>query len=236
MRDVVFLVADATMQQTLQGFFGRKEFHRSVCCSAFEIDARLNHDVFVASGDNDSGLYARPDELLRPHHSTHRRAVIMLDADWDGSPGAADILSGVSTRVARVWRPEDMAVIVLEPEIEAWFWQPDNPHVATAMNYRGERHYREVLTSAGYWPDDHPKPPRPKEALEYMRRTYRTDFSPPSCAVPPSTSPSVAAATRRSEHCVTRCAVGFRRRADENRRRTRRRTRNGAENCRCPRA
>lgn len=178
MRDVVFVVADATMQQTLQGFFGRREFHRSVGCGPFVIDARANRDVFVAAGQNDPGLYARADELLRPHCTTHRRAVVMLDADWDGSPGAAGILSQVSTLVTRVWPAEDVAVIVPEPEVEAWFWQPDSPHVKAAMNYRGERPYREVLAMAGHWPDGRPKPPRPKEALEYMRRVYRTDLSP----------------------------------------------------------
>lgn len=178
MREVVFVVADATMQQTLQGFLGRRECHRSLSCGAFEVDARPNRDVFVAAGQNDPGLYARADELLRPHRTTHRRAVVMLDADWDGSPGAFAIHRDVSALVTRVWAPDDVAVVVLEPEIEAWFWHPDNPHVTTAMNYRGTRPYREVLAAAGYWPDDLLKPPRPKEALEYMRRAYRTDLSP----------------------------------------------------------
>jgi hypothetical protein len=178
MGDVVFVVADQTMQQTLQGFFGREQVHLGIGCGKFTIDARANRDVFVAAGQNDPGLYRRADELLRPHLSTHLRAMVMLDADWDGSPGAAAIHRDVSARVARVWPPEDVAVIVPDPEIEAWFWQPDSPHVATAMNYRGERPYREVLARAGHWPDDRAKPPRPKEALEYMRRDYRTDLSP----------------------------------------------------------
>lgn len=177
-RDLVFLVADATMQQTLLGFLGRAQFHRSLGCGEFSIDARANRDVFVAAGQNDPGLYANADELLRPHATTHHRAVVMLDADWDGSPGAAAIRDDVTALVARVWSPADVAVIVLDPEIETWFWQPDSPHVATAMNYRGQRQYREVLAAAGYWPNGHPKPPRPKEALYYMRRVHRTDFSP----------------------------------------------------------
>ncbi|MGH3993987.1 MAG: hypothetical protein ACRDSN_16200, partial [Pseudonocardiaceae bacterium] len=58
-RELVFVVADMTMQQTLLGFFGRPQFHRSLRCGAFPIDARLNRDVFVAAGQNDPGLYAR---------------------------------------------------------------------------------------------------------------------------------------------------------------------------------
>lgn len=55
MRDVVFLVADQTMQQILEGFFGRDQFHRSLDCDAFTIDAHVNRDVFTASGLNDPG-------------------------------------------------------------------------------------------------------------------------------------------------------------------------------------
>lgn len=178
MRDVVFLVADSTMQQTLEGFFNRDGFHHSLGCGSVDIDPRANRDVFVAAGQNDPGLYARADELLRPHCTTHRRAVVMLDADWDGSPGGPAIDRHVSALVANVWEPDEVAVIVLEPEIEAWFWQPDSPHVKAAMNYRGDRPYREVLARAEHWPDGVTKPPRPKEALEYMRKAHRADLSP----------------------------------------------------------
>ncbi|MGH3586816.1 MAG: methylation-associated defense system protein MAD4 [Pseudonocardia sp.] len=178
-RDVVFVVADATMQQILQGFLGRDGFHHRIGCGDFAVDARQNRDVFVAAGQNDPGLYARADELVRPHLATHRRAVVMLDADWDGSPGAAAIRTHVSALLARTWPDAgDTTVVVLEPEIEAWFWQPHSPHVAAAMHYTDERPYREVLERAGHWPADRPKPPRPKEALEYLHARHGTDFSP----------------------------------------------------------
>lgn len=67
---------------------------------------------------------------------------------------------------------------MLDPEIEAWFWQPDSPHVAAAMNYQHIEPYRAVLERARHWPVGEPKPPRPKEAREYLlRRPYRTDPS-----------------------------------------------------------
>lgn len=178
MRELVFLVADSTMQQTLEGFFGRAQFHRNLGCAAFPIDARANRDVFVAAGENDPGLYKRADETLSRFRATHRRAVVMLDADWDGSPGAAAITAHVEALVQRVWAPGDVGVIVPDPEIEAWFWLPDSPHVATAMRYRGSLPYREVLAGAGHWPEGAAKPPRPKEALEYLRFRHGTDFSP----------------------------------------------------------
>ena len=178
MRDIRFLVADATMQQVLEGFFAREQFHRSLGCGPFAVDGRLNRDVFTAAGSNDPGLFRHGQELLRVHRNEARHAVVILDADWDGSPGAAVIEHDLGARVAAVWDPENVVVIVPAPEIEAWFWLPDSPHVATAMDYRGVRPYREVLASAGLWPADHAKPPRPKEALEYLHRARGTDISP----------------------------------------------------------
>lgn len=40
MRDIVFLVADSTIQQTLEGFFSRDGFHRSLGCARFAVDPR----------------------------------------------------------------------------------------------------------------------------------------------------------------------------------------------------
>jgi len=95
-----------------------------------------------------------------------------------GSLGAAAIERDLGARVAQIWDPEHAVVIVPEPEIEAWFWQPDNTHITAAMDYRGTRPYREVLAAAGFWPEDCAKPPRPKEALEYLRTAFGTDTSP----------------------------------------------------------
>lgn len=178
MRDVVFLVADATMQQVLEGFFAREQFHRSLGCGPFAVDGRLNRDVFTAAGLNDPGLFRQGHDLLRVYQGQFRHAVVMLDADWDGSPGAAVIERELGQRLAAVWEPEHVVVIVPDPEIEAWFWLPNSPHVSDAMGYRGSRPYREVLAAAGHWPDDHAKPPRPKEALEYLHKPYGTDKSP----------------------------------------------------------
>jgi hypothetical protein len=176
-RDLVFVVADKAMQQMLESFFGRDQFHRRLGCGSFEIDPRPNHDVFVAAGQNDCGLYARSAELLRPHRTTHRRAVVLVDADWAGAPTPAQIAERSAASIACVWDENLCQVVVLDPEIEAWYWQPDSRHIAAALDYRGDKPYRQVLAEAGHWPADQVKPPRPKEAREYLRKYYRTDPS-----------------------------------------------------------
>ena len=92
----------------------------------------------------------------------------MIDADWDGSPGAVSIREHVSQRLAPGWK--EFAVIVIEPELEAWL-MTTNEHLA--RTFRCPENYREILAAAGMWPTSAAKPPRPKEALEHLRQRHR---------------------------------------------------------------
>lgn len=179
-RPLVFLIADKTMQQLLEGFFGREHFHDSLGCAPFTINPLPNRDVFVAAGpgETDGGLYKSARELLRPHMGTHERAVVMLDCEFSGSPGTAEaIQEKVRADLDAIWEPELYEVIVPEPEIEAWFWQPDSPHIKRAMRYPESESYRAELEQAGRWPKGCAKPPRPKEAREYLNRKRGLDKS-----------------------------------------------------------
>ena len=100
--------------------------------------------------------------------------MVVLDSAWDGSPGAVHIAAHIHDNLHRNgWARERCAVVVIEPELEAWLWQ-DNPHVAEVLRYRSEPGLRALLTQQGFWETTMPKPARPKEAVEYvLRRTRR---------------------------------------------------------------
>lgn len=170
-RDVVFLVADAAMEQMLRGFLGRQQAHRSLGCGPFEFSPARNVDLLVAP-TKDPGVYSTARELLRPYERSHQRAVAMLDVAWEGSPGADAIRRHVGDELSDAW--DQFAVIAIEPELEAWVWQ-DNPHVARALKCCPD--FRTVLQRADLWPDGSPKPPDPKAALEFLRRRHRADPS-----------------------------------------------------------
>lgn len=165
-RDIVFLLADAGMEQVLRGFLGRQQFHRSLRCGTFSFDP--DEDIIVAA-TNDPGVYQTAREFLRPYERSHQRAVVILDADWEGSPGAAAIRDHIQQGLDGAW--QYYAVIVIEPELEAWIMQ-DNPHLAQV--FRCPPDFRKILEGAGWWPADSAKPPRPKEALVYLRKYHRT--------------------------------------------------------------
>lgn len=169
MRDCLFLVADKNMEGLLKGFLLRENFHLTLGCAPFRFDAR--QDLLVAHGQNDSGLYTRANELLGSYQKTHRHAVVMVDAEWDGSPGGIAIHERMIQHFNHAGWPNDaVCAVVIEPELENWLWQ-DTPHVCAALGYPGPfANLRCELEEFGFWPKSAGKPKRPKEAVEYMLR------------------------------------------------------------------
>lgn len=175
MRDCIFLVADSNMAACIQGFLNRDQFHRSLGVEAFVFDP--NEDLIVDEGGYDPGVYHRAHELLRPFLNSHRFALIILDREWEGSPGAEKIVDGIRTNMLHNgWSDGRFAVIVIDPELEAWIWQ-DSPHVETAFRFKGPGRLRDLLKEDGTWPEDESKPLKPKEAVETVLRRTRTPRS-----------------------------------------------------------
>ncbi|MGH7172554.1 MAG: methylation-associated defense system protein MAD4 [Gemmataceae bacterium] len=173
MRDCVFFTADSTMRQALLGFLTRKDCfkHYNLGTAPFQFDA--NEDLF-ASATMDPGTYTTGEELLKPFQNTHRHAVLMLDADWDGSPGAETIRNDLTSRIlASGWSEGSFRVIVVDPELEAWIWQR-NQRVATALKFGSVAEMVKAVQDAKVdWPDGEPKPSDPKKALEAVATRRR---------------------------------------------------------------
>jgi hypothetical protein len=67
------------------------------------------------------------------------------------------------------WAADAVKVIAIEPELENWLWQ-DKPHVADVLRYKDATPLRQYLAAQGWWPQGAAKPPRPKEAVEWVLR------------------------------------------------------------------
>ena len=154
------------MEQVIKGFLCRQQFHQSLGCAPFEFDPHPNVDCIVAP-NKDPGMFRDAARLLQVYEKSHARAVVVLDADWKGSPGAPAIRKKLQENLSPRW--EKFAVIVIEPELEAWILN-DNSHVADT--FRCPKNYRKILEAAEWWPADKAKPPRPKEALEYLKKNH----------------------------------------------------------------
>lgn len=172
-RPCAILVADSNMAAAFRGFFGREGWHFSLGCAPFEFDPEIGGDLIVDEGGNDPGVYTKGHELLRPYQRSHARALVVLDCEWDGSPGKAAIEQYITGNlVASGWAKNTIKVIAIEPELENWLWQ-DKPQVAEALRYQGQPPLRQWLEQNGWWPQDAAKPPRPKEAAEWVLKQTR---------------------------------------------------------------
>lgn len=171
MRDCVFLLADSNMKGSFEGFFSRDSFHLSLACGSFDFDS--TQDIIVAAGDNDPGLYTRGHELLRTYQKTHRHAIVVIDAEWDGSPGASSIRDNMINNIRKTgWLEESFRVIVIDPELEVWIWQ-QNEHVAEGLGYSSFEDLMSDTTVRTAWPQGQPKPVNPKETLEAALKKKR---------------------------------------------------------------
>lgn len=169
-RDCVILVADSNMAAAFRGYFGRNQWHQSIGCALFDFNPDIGGDLIVDEGGNDPGVYTKGHELLRPFQETHKRAVVVLDCEWGGSPGKTHIVQHITANLeSSGWAKNAVRVIAIDPELENWFWQ-DNPHVAAALRYKGQPALRQWLEQSGLWPQGLAKPPRPKEAVEWALR------------------------------------------------------------------
>ncbi|MEV6763885.1 hypothetical protein AB0N16_25270 [Streptomyces sp. NPDC051105] len=171
-RDVVFLVADGGMQQMLDGYLGREYAHRGLGCASFDFDPL--EDIVVAPRC-DPEVYGHHRGLLSFYQETHRRAIVMIDEKWEGSPGADAITAHIELGMAKDWEAGSFAVIVLKPELESWLWQENNPNIARELRIPSD--YRQILEKTGHWPTDSRKPVLPKKALEHMKKHHGADQS-----------------------------------------------------------
>lgn len=172
-RPCVILVADSNMAAIFRGYFKRDGWHLSLGCAQFEINTDVGADLLVDEGGNDPGVYTKGHELLRPYQKSHHHALVVLDCEWAGSPGKDTIITHITAKlVASGWAEDAVKVIAIEPELENWLWQ-DKPQVAHVLRYKGDKSLRQHLADSGWWPADAAKPPRPKDAAEWVLKQTR---------------------------------------------------------------
>lgn len=166
MRDIVFHLADESMEKGFKAFFRRSDWHFAMGCARFDIDPDDGRDIYCISGENqelnplryDPGMHHHAHENLATHLYTHKRAVIILDEHFGGSPGAEALRAEIACNMQQSgWNNERFEVIVIQPMLEAWLWA-NNLNVAKAFGFPDFRSLQEPLIERGLWQDGQPKP------------------------------------------------------------------------------
>jgi hypothetical protein len=108
--------------------------------------------------------------LLRPLAADYRHAVVIVDEEWEGSPGADGIVLRLSEHLADAgWPDANGLPLVVRPEADVWLWS-DSPHSATALGWPSWAELRPALERQGFLTSGRTKPDRPKEAAEWALR------------------------------------------------------------------
>ena len=163
-RDLIVLTADVQQEKTLETLLRERYGSLGIRQVSFNI---FRHPR------KDAGVCREAHSFLRPYQGSYAYALVLLDSEWSGSPGGGAILrEQISGRLAQSgWPPERCAVIVTEPELEAWVWA-DSPVVAEELRLEWPA-IRSLADELAVWPADRAKPARPKELLETILQHQR---------------------------------------------------------------
>jgi hypothetical protein len=162
------------MAQVLKSFLSRGYLEGRLRCRTFDFDFRQDVVVDVRNGNTDGGIHRRAHALLRPYIRSHQNALVILDKNFGGQLPAAVVREEILSNLSRNgWQAGCAEVVVIDPELEVWLWQRDNPHIARVFRYDGAVPLEEFLGAEGIWPSTALKPVRPKEAARILLQRFR---------------------------------------------------------------
>ena len=164
-RDLVVLVADKDMEQTVDGLLQRPR--------SFGIRP-ISYQVFVHP-THDSGCRTGAHDLLRSLATQYRFALVMFDHEGSGRDAAApvEVAGEVESKLASNGWADRCRVLVLEPELEIWVWT-DSTELDQVIGWGGRQPpVRDWLRAQKFEVGEQGKPERPKEALRAALREAR---------------------------------------------------------------
>ena len=164
-RDVIFLVADPSIEAAVQGLLSRTK----------SLAIRPPTFVVRTHPGRDPGCYGKAHEFLRAFHKRYAYTIVIFDREGCGNETQSreTLEAEVEERLARNGWRDRARVVVLDPELESWVWS-DSPHVPTALGWpRTPPALRSWLVERGLPEGNQVKPARPKEAMEAVLHSIR---------------------------------------------------------------
>ncbi len=170
--DLVVLVPDADLENTVLGLFDRPESLR----------IRPVRPLLRRHQGRDPGCRTTGVDLLRMYCDRFQHALLIFDREGSGreamAPDALEV--ELEDKLARNGWQDRAAAIVIDPELEVWVWT-DSPEVDRIIGWGGRiEPLRDWLVAHHMLSAPVAKPQRPKEAL---RRALRHAGKRPSPAL-----------------------------------------------------
>lgn len=166
---VIILVADKNMEQTVEG----------VCSRPQSIGIRTFGYRTVVHPGRDPGCLLEGTEFLSVFQSQFTHALVMFDRIGCGRETASreQLENEMEAALSRSGWGSQAAAIVIDPELDVWVWS-DSPHVERILGWHGRQpSLRQWLVDQDWLVQGNSKPSQPKEAMERALRQVRTPRS-----------------------------------------------------------
>ncbi len=163
--DLVALVADKDMEQTVDGLLQRPH-SLGIRAISYRIFTHPLHDGGCRTGAQD---------LLRSLATQYQFALVIFDREGSGRDTAAteEVASEVEAKLAINGWADRSRVLVLDPELEIWVWT-DSAELDQVIGWAGRpQPVRDWLRAQRFEVNEEGKPERPKEALRAALRETR---------------------------------------------------------------
>jgi hypothetical protein len=162
-KDLIVLTADPQMQGTIATLL--TERRRSLGISDLTFDVR-------AHPDRDSGCRTASASALSPLRRDYRKAMVIFD--FHGSGAHSITVPELESQLETAgWSLDDVAVVVIEPELEAWIFGASWRHLEDAVRWSQSEPVREWLESREFLQQGVLKPSDPKAAFEALLSLQR---------------------------------------------------------------
>lgn len=164
--DLIILVPGKDEKETIDGLLSKRNESLGISKIKFEI---------LVHPRRDPGCYNEAQDILQPYINRAEYALVIFDHEGSGQEqrSAGDLASDLKHRLSRSGWGNRVQVLVIEPELEIWVWS-NSPQVDVSLGWsEHSTNLRKWLSNKGFWPDESPKPPRPKECLLMALREVR---------------------------------------------------------------
>lgn len=165
-RKLFILVADADTREAVRTLLSKR--HQSLGIEAMKENS--NFSVYVHP-NRDPGVRTQAVEFLKPMQSQFSHALVIFDHEGcgDEKTPAQELEQKLEQELAQSGWGDRCAVIVVEPEFEAWVWT-GSPHTAKIVGLSMQQ-WQNLMSS--FDKNNLGKPIRPKEAWEQVLKTAR---------------------------------------------------------------
>lgn len=177
-RDLFVVVPDLDAENVVKTLLTSRQ--KSLGISVDFIPESAAHRDLLRYSGRDAGCLLNAVDLLRTPRKTHAHAMILFDHHGSGLEQASpsDIEQRIENDLPKSgWGKDDVAVIVLEPELETWVWA-NSVEVANHLGWKNDMPgLREHLRKKSFWMDNQLKPHNPKEAMQEALRMKKVPQS-----------------------------------------------------------